>query len=201
MSTYIRNIPSHDASIWKKRKPLLSRLDIELTERCNNNCIHCYINLPNNDLKAHGKELSTSEIEKILEEAAVLGCLMVRFTGGEPLLREDFSKIYRAARQLGLRVLLQSNATLITPELTALFARIPPLLPIDITVYGMTPDTYEAVTRTPGSFEAAWAGMDLLLENEVRFIVKGTILPPNKSEVEEFEAWLVADLRAIRQEL
>ena len=193
MSTYIRNIPSHDASIWKKRKPLLSRLDIELTERCNNNCIHCYINLPQNNLKAHKKELSTSEIEKILEEAAVLGCLMVRFTGGEPLLREDFSTIYRAARQLGLRVLLQSNATLITPELTALFARIPPLLPIDITVYGVTQASYEAVTQTSGSYAAAQRGMRLLLENKIPFIVRGVLLPPMAQELDEFTSW-VAEL-------
>jgi len=62
-------------------KPLLSRLDIELTERCNNNCLHCYINLPQDDLEAKNKELSTDEIKNILKEAVSLGCLTERFTG------------------------------------------------------------------------------------------------------------------------
>ncbi len=38
-------------------KPLLGWLDMELTERCNNNCLHCYINLPKNDAQAQEREL------------------------------------------------------------------------------------------------------------------------------------------------
>jgi radical SAM protein with 4Fe4S-binding SPASM domain len=113
----------------------------------------------------------------------------VRFTGGEPLLRDDFSGIYTAARRLGLRVSLLTNATLITPEIAWLLASIPPLEPIEITVYGMERDSCEAVTRTPGSFEAAWQGMNMLLQEKVPFIVKGAVLPPNRLEVERFEQW------------
>lgn len=174
---------------WRNKSILMRRLHMELTERCNNNCIHCYINRPADDTMAMARELSTEQVKDILEEAASLGCLTVRFTGGEPTLREDFEELYLYARRLGLRVNLFTNGTLITPHLVKLFTRIPPLGYIEITVYGMKKKSYEAVTRAPGSFEAVWAGMDLLLENEVRFIVKGTILPPNKSEVEEFEAW------------
>ena len=177
------------ASLWKDGGPLLGRLDMELTERCNNDCIHCYINLPADDLPARERELSTEEIQGILEEAASLGCLTVRLTGGEPLLREDFEELYLFARRLGLKVLLFTNATLITPHLGELLARIPPLERIEITLYGMKRRSYEAVTRIPGSFEAAWRGINLLLEKKVPFEVKGALLPPNKGEVQEFEAW------------
>ena len=74
-------------------KQILTRLDMELTERCNNNCMHCYINLSADDLAAKERELSTKEIKHILEEAASLDCLAVRFCGGEPLLREDFQEL------------------------------------------------------------------------------------------------------------
>ena len=47
------------------------------------------LKLPRNDLKAQKEELSTDDFDKILEEAAALGCLIVRFTGGEPLLFLD----------------------------------------------------------------------------------------------------------------
>lgn len=186
---YSVKVRADKASLWKGRSPLLGRLDLELTERCNNNCIHCYINLPVDDLVAKERELSTQEIQGILKEAASLGCLTVRFTGGEPLLREDFEELYLFARRLGLKVLLFTNATLITPELAALFVRIPPLERIEVTFYGMKRRSYEAVTRTPGSFEAAWRGMNLLLESKIPFVVKGALLPPNKGEMEEFEAW------------
>jgi len=186
---YVTKISPNKTSLWKKRRPLLGHLDIELTERCNNNCIHCYINLPADDSNAKEKELSTGELKEILKEAASLGCLSVRFTGGEPLLRGDFAELYVFTRKLGIKVLIFTNATLITPNLTELFARIPPLEKIEVSVYGMKKSSYEAVTRAPSSFEAAWQGINLLLEKEVPFVVKGIVLPPNKREMIEFEDW------------
>jgi radical SAM protein with 4Fe4S-binding SPASM domain len=187
--SYVSKIRPDKSPLWKNKRPLLTRLDIELTERCNNNCIHCYINLPADDLTARDRELSASEIKAILTEAASLGCLTVRFTGGEPLLREDFVEVYLFARKLGIKVLLSTNATLISPYLADLFVRIPPLERIGISVYGMKRSSYEAVTRTPGSFEAAWRGINLLLEKKIPFVVKNALLPPNKEEVVKFEEW------------
>lgn len=176
-------------NIWRKVNPLSGCVDMELTERCNNNCVHCGINLPDDDFAAKDKESSTDEIKNILKEAVSLACLSVRFTGGEPLLRDDFEELYVFARKQGLKVLLFTNATLITPHLAELFCRIPPLEKIEISVYGMKKNSYEAVTRIPGSFEAAVRGINLLLDYKIPFVVKGALLPSNKDEIEEFEAW------------
>jgi len=181
------------AAVWKPQiqplRPRLGQLDIELTERCNNNCIHCCINLPANDRPAKKRELNTAQLQDLLTQAASLGCLQVRFTGGEPLLRSDFETLYLFARRLGMSVILFTNARLITPELAALFDRIPPRKPIEITVYGMHAESYDAVTRSPGSFAQFWRGVNLLLEHQVPFIVKQSLLPSNLAEIDEFEAW------------
>ena len=190
--SYVLKQDINKASLWKATKPLLGRLDIELTERCNNDCIHCCINLPADDMAAKNKELSSEEIKNILKEAVSLGCLSVRFTGGEPLLREDFEELYVFARKLGLKVLIFTNATLITPHLAELFSHIPPLEKIEITVYGMKKSSYEAVTRTPGSFDTAWQGINLLLKYKIPFVVKGALLPSNKNEIDEFEKWAIS---------
>jgi len=185
MSEYVRRV-AHPA------KPLGSRLaslDIELTERCNNDCIHCCINLPAGDVAALAREMTSDQVKDILQQAADLGCLQVRFTGGEPLLRPDFEELYVFARRLGLRVLVFTNACLITPQLVDLLGRIPPLVPIEVTVYGMHQESYEAVSRTPGSFAQFRRGVDLLLERRIPFVVKGALLPPNRAEMDEFEAW------------
>ena len=89
---YSRPFGPGEVRLWEKKAPLLSYLDLELTERCNFSCLHCYINLPAADRKAKAKELSAERIKAILEEAASLGCLKVRFTGGEPLLRSGFRR-------------------------------------------------------------------------------------------------------------
>jgi radical SAM protein with 4Fe4S-binding SPASM domain len=175
--------------LFRKKRPLLESLDIELTERCDNNCIHCYINLPHHDSNAINRELTTDEWKDILTQAADLGVLVVRFTGGEPLLRNDFTELYLYARHLGMRVLLFTNGRGITPELASLFSRIPPLEKIEVTVYGMHAETYEAVSRVPGSFDEFWRGVQCLLTWEVPFIVKGVLLPQNSVDRDRFEKW------------
>ena len=187
--TYVTKQRIDKASLWKDRCPVLGSLDIELTERCNNNCIHCYINQPANDLRIKKKELSTDKIKEILRQAVSLGCLKVRFTGGEPLLRGDFEELYVFARRIGLKVLIFTNATLIASHTAELFSQIQPLERIEITVYGMKKDSYELVTQIPGSYEAFCRGVGLLLEKEVPFVVKAALLLSNKDEMLEFESW------------
>lgn len=183
MTSYIRRVSQLEKSVVGE----LHSLDIELTERCNNNCIHCCINLPVNDKKAKQHEMSLEQIQGILREAADLGCLRVRFTGGEPLLRPDFETIYQYARRLGLRVLLFTNARLITPRLAQLFAQIPPLEKIEVTVYGMHPESYDANTQQPGAYKSFWRGVQYLLDYKIPFVVKSVNLPANRNELAEFE--------------
>lgn len=184
----VRKTASHPP-LRSGRRPRLGQLDIELTERCNNDCIHCCINRPANDAAARSREMPTEQIKDILHQAADLGCLTVRFTGGEPLLRPDARDLYLCARHLGLRVLLFTNARLITPQLADLFARVPPLAAIEISVYGMHPESCEAVTRARGAFAQFRRGVNLLLDRRVPFIVKSVLLPQLNAERDEFEAW------------
>ena len=147
-------------------------LEVELTERCNNQCIHCGINLPENDPDAIRRELKTGEIKQILKDAAALGCMVVKFTGGEPMLREDFSEIYVYARELGLKVLILTNATLVTPEVAGLLGRIRPLEKIEVSLYGRDREEYEAVSGVPGSYTKAWEGIHRLLEKKIPLVLK-----------------------------
>ena len=186
---HVRKIRSGEARLWASRKPALTRLDIELTERCNNDCLHCSINRPAGDREAREREWTAGSWKKLLDEAAGLGCLVVRLTGGEPLIRDDFEAIYLHARRLGLRVMIFTNATLVTPRLARLLRDVPPLEAVEVSVYGMRRETYEAVTRTPGSFDAFRRGLGRLEDDGVPFVVKGAVLPATRGEMEEFEAW------------
>nr|MQY69893.1 radical SAM protein [Bacillota bacterium] len=171
--------------LWKrteqKRIPLSA--EIELTERCNNNCVHCYINLAANDEEARKRELSFREIRDIVDETVQMGCLWWLITGGEPLVREDFADIYLYLKKKGLLTSVFTNATLITPELVSLFKKYPPR-ELEITVYGITQKTYERITRTPGSFEAFMKGINLLQKENVPFTLKAMALRSNVGELE-----------------
>lgn len=187
-SKYSEKIKSDKGGFWPDNSPLLGHLDIELTERCDNNCVHCSINIPENDPKKEN-ELNTSEWKKIIQEAADLGALSIRFTGGEPLLREDFSELYLFTRKSGIKVILFTNARKITPDLARLLAEVPPLEKVEVSVYGIKRTTYEKVSRKPGSYREFKTGIDLLLKYNILFIVKGVLLPETVSEIKEFESW------------
>lgn len=186
---YVRKVSYAVFNPLNGKRPLLGHLDIELTERCNNRCTHCLINLPQNDNAAEVREMDTGFVLDLLRQAAALGCMAVRFTGGEPLLRPDFLKLYLAARRFGMKVILFTNARLITPDLASFLARVPPGRVVEVTVYGMHPESYDAVSGVKGSFKEFRRGVDLLLEYNVPFIVKQALLPQNRHELAEFEAW------------
>ena len=185
MSGYLEELKLPDFHFWKeieeKRIPLSA--EIELTERCNNNCLHCYINLPAKDEEARKRELTFEEIGGIVDESVEMGCLWWLITGGEPLVREDFTEVYLYTKKKGLLVSVFTNATLITPDLAALFKRYPPR-DLEITVYGVTHKTYERVTRTSGSFEAFRRGIDLLQKENIPFTLKTMALRSNINELE-----------------
>ncbi|MCK4859278.1 MAG: radical SAM protein [Candidatus Omnitrophica bacterium] len=165
-----------------KNKRNLVSFDLELTARCNNNCRHCYINLSVEDKEAHKKELSFDEIKRIVDEAVSLGALWCLITGGEPLLREDFFDIYVYLKEKGLLISVFTNATLITKEHIKFFKRLPPR-DIELTVYGVTQETYEEVTRNPASFDAFMRGLNLLLKNDIRVRLKAMVLRSNIHEL------------------
>ena len=182
----MKTIDIQDFPLWDKlaaRNAPLS-FDLELTARCNNDCRHCYINLPAGDRAAKAAELSVDEILDIARQAADMGAVWCLLTGGEPLLREDFADIYLGLKRLGLLVGVFTNACLVTPEHVELFKRYPPR-DIEVTVYGATRETYEAVTRRPGSYDAFVRGLDLLLESGLKVRLKAMALRSNLHELEE----------------
>jgi len=175
-----------DFSLWEKmeKQRNVVSFDLEITARCNNNCRHCYINLPVSDRAARKKELSLREIKAIVKQAVSLGALWCLITGGEPLLREDFFEIYLYLKKKGLLVSVFTNANLITYEHIKFFKKYPPR-DIEVTVYGVTQETYERVTRRKNSFASFMRGLELLLENDIKVRYKAMALRSNVNELPE----------------
>ena len=156
------------------------RAAIEVTHRCNNNCVQCYNNLPLKDNQARRKEFTYKEHCRILDEISALGCLWLLFTGGEIFARKDFLDIYTYAKQKGMLITLFTNGTLITPEIADYLVQYRPFV-IEITLYGRTQKTYEQVTGTPGSFARCMQGIQLLKERELPLKLKAMAMAPNIS--------------------
>lgn len=181
---YVTHRTLPEFPLWEKMKRHKAPIgfDLELTARCNLECRHCYINVPAGDRAARRKELTAAEIERIGGEAAALGAVWCLLTGGEPLLRKDFFDIYLALRKKGLLLSVYTNGTLIGRDHIDLFRRYPPR-DIEMTVYGVTRETYERVTRVAGSFEGFTRGLALLQEGGVKVRLKAMALRSNLPEL------------------
>ncbi len=170
--------------VWERlqEKGVPLSFNLEITARCNNNCRHCYINVPAGDAQARAEEMSQAEILRIAGQAIEMGAIWCLVTGGEPLLRPDFQDIYLALKRKGLLVGVFTNATLIQEHHVELFKRYPPR-DLEVTVYGVTEGTYEAVTRHTGSFAAFQRGLKLMLENGLPVRLKTMALRSNLHEL------------------
>jgi radical SAM protein with 4Fe4S-binding SPASM domain len=167
-----------------KRAPL--EVSIEVTRRCPLECLHCYNNLPMSDHAARRQELSFDEHVRLLDELAAAGTLWLLYTGGEIFARKDFLDIYTEAKKRGFLITLFTNGTLINERIADYLAQYRPLA-IEITLYGATRETYEALTQIPGSYDRCMRGIRLLLERGLSLKLKTVPTTINRHEVFEMK--------------
>jgi len=160
----------------------------ELTNRCNLSCVHCYINEPSKCQTAREKELTTAEIKHILDQLVDAGCLFLVFTGGEPLIRNDFPEIFQYARGKGIIVSLFTNGTMVTPQIADMLAEWR-VQSIEVTLYGASQDTYDQVTRVPGAFRNVQRGIGLMLERGLPLSLKSVLLTINLHELHAMQEY------------
>lgn len=125
----------------------------ELTSRCNLSCRMCFVRHAAGDRVQMGNELSASAWLDLARQAVDNGMVFLLLTGGEVFLRRDFFEIYEPLTRMGLLLSLFTNGTLINRDIAARLAQAPPSR-TEITLYGATAATYEAVTGVPGSYAA-----------------------------------------------
>jgi radical SAM protein with 4Fe4S-binding SPASM domain len=183
-----KTVPELPLWLEMREKGIPLSFELELTARCNNACAHCFINKPAKDEEALRRELSLEEIDRIADEAADLGALWCLVTGGEPLLREDFEEVYLLLRRKGFVVSVFTNACLVRERHVRLFREVPPRN-VEVTVYGVTRETYEAVTKMRGSYDAFMGGLDMLQDAGVKVRLKAMAIRSNVHELDKIAAF------------
>lgn len=155
----------------------------EITERCNLSCEMCYMRQSARDEAMRAKELSAAQWLALAEDAANNGMVFLLLTGGEVFLRSDFFEIYTPLTKMGLVLTLFTNGTLVSGRVAERLAEAPPSL-VQITLYGATSATYEAVTGVSGAYSLCCAGIEALLKQRIRLELKTTVTRHNFNEVD-----------------
>lgn len=172
------------APIKGQRYPLSGSID--LTERCNLACHHCYIRQPVNSKNALAREMNTGKAINIIDQIADAGCMFLMLTGGEIFVRPDFFDIYIHAKQRGLILTLFTNGTLVTEEIADRLANSPPTI-IEISLYGATEETYTAITGVRGSYKRVINGINLLLDRGLNVMLKTVLTKRNLHEFDQMK--------------
>jgi Fe-coproporphyrin III synthase len=144
-------LPSHLLQFSADKKPVVVW---NVTRRCNLRCIHCYAHATE---KADADELTTGQGKALLDDLAAFGVPVVLFSGGEPLVRKDLPELAAYAVAKGMRAVISTNGTLITPAMARTLKDIG-LSYVGISLDGMQEvnDRFRAV---PGAFRLALGGI------------------------------------------
>lgn len=185
---FSRSIHEHYSG---QRAPL--NVSIEVTRRCPLECQHCYNNLTMADQEARSRELCKEEHFRLLDDLVDLGCFWLLYTGGEIFARKDFLEIYTHAKQRGFLITLFTNGNLITEKIANYLQEWPPFA-IEITLYGRTKETYEALTGIPGSYERCLRGVALLRDRGLPLKLKTVATTINKHEVADMKDFVEQEL-------
>jgi MoaA/NifB/PqqE/SkfB family radical SAM enzyme len=127
------------------------------------------------------QELTFSEIRDIVDQARAMGCQAWSISGGEPMLRPDFSEIFDYITRKAVHYKINTNGTLIIPEIAKLLTRPGYKM---IALYGATGDVYDHVTRTPGAFDALMQGIAYMKEAGASFTVQ---VVPMRANIHQYD--------------
>jgi len=145
-------------------------LALELTYRCNERCVHCY--LPTETRLA---ELSLAQIEAILAEFTALGGLQIQLTGGELFFRKDIVEILKMVKAHGLVTSITSNLTLLDDRILDAIVDLQPRS-VGCSIYAATAEMHDAVTTIKGSFDRSVHAIRQLRAAGVPVITKSPLL-------------------------
>lgn len=156
---------------------------IEVEARCNFNCKFCFNRASFARNGRIQKNIPTTQIKKIINEAAALGIKNIRFTGGEPLLRNDIVELCKYAKGKGLYVKLNTNGSLINEKIAKMFAGF-----VDNVLISIESGMEEIESRISGNvltLEKKIQAIKILKKAGVSIVRIGTVLA--KDGVDNFE--------------
>jgi 12,18-didecarboxysiroheme deacetylase len=168
-------LPSHLLQFSSDKRPVIVW---NITKRCNLKCVHCYAHAKN---ISFDNELSTQEGKNLLDDLAEFGVPVILFSGGEPMTRKDLPELAAYAVKKGMRAVISTNGTLITPE------KAQTLKEIGLSYVGISLDGMEEINDrfrgVKGAFKAALQGIENCKKAGIKVGLRFTINKSNASEI------------------
>lgn len=153
----------------------------EITRSCNLNCVHCRASAEKGPYEG---ELDTGKCKQVLEEIRRTGSPIIILTGGEPLMREDVFELARYGTNLGLRMVMATNGTLLTAAIIKEI-RESGIKRLSISLDGETAERHDAFRKVKGAFDESLKGIAMLREAGIEFQINTTVTKHNAEHIED----------------
>jgi 12,18-didecarboxysiroheme deacetylase len=170
-------LPSHLLQFSSDKRPVVVW---NITRRCNLKCVHCYAHAKNIPFD---NELSTTEGKFLIDDLAEFGVPVILFSGGEPLVRKDLPELADYAVKKGMRAVISTNGTLITPQ-TARTLKDIGLSYVGISLDGME-EINDRFRGVKGAFRSALEGIENCKKAGIKVGLRFTINKSNDGQISE----------------
>lgn len=163
------------------KTPQIFGLQIEVSSRCNERCIHCYIP---NEKKDDGEDMKLETILRVLDEAREMGTLQVTLSGGELFLHKQIDVILRHARKNDFMISILSNLVLIRDKHIELLKEINPSI-VQVSLYSMIAEEHDAITLVKGSFEKTKRNIERLVAADIPVQISCPVMKLNRKSYKD----------------
>ncbi|MCX5840920.1 MAG: heme b synthase [Deltaproteobacteria bacterium] len=152
----------------------------EVTRSCNLACVHCRAS---SERGPYTGELTTEQGTGLLDDITSFSKPVIILTGGEPLLRPDIYDIASYGDRRGLRMVLATNATLVTPEIARKMLRAG-IQRVSVSIDGLDAGSHDRFRGVPGAFSASMAGIEAMKKAGMEFQINTTVTKANIRQIE-----------------
>jgi len=153
----------------------------EVTRKCNLNCIHCRAA---SERGPYPGELDRAKCFDILEQIGLVGAPIVILTGGEPLLREDIFDLAEHGTRKGLRMVMATNGSLLTPDIIERM-KSSGIKRVSVSIDGADEHQHDRFRMVDGAFRKSIEGIQLLKKAQVEFQINTTVTRHNMHNIKE----------------
>ncbi|MCX5858181.1 MAG: heme b synthase [Deltaproteobacteria bacterium] len=152
----------------------------EVTRSCNLACVHCRAA---SVCGPYAGELTTDEGKKLLDDIASFSNPVIILTGGEPLLRPDIYELAAYGDKKGLRMVLATNATLVTEAIARKMLEAG-IKRVSVSIDGLDAESHDRFRGVPGAFDGSMAGIAAMRKAGMEFQINTTITQANLAQIE-----------------
>lgn len=159
-------------------------VEIDLTYRCPNNCIHCF----QKNMKMD-PDLSKEVLLETIDILCDMGTLEFKISGGDPLIREDIFDILEHLSRKNVRVVLYTAGYFLDEDTCKRIAQLG-ITRVETTLLGPNRLVHDKLANCPGSFDYICNGIKTLKRIGVDQYVKYIVMQQNfqvRSEIRQLE--------------